>query len=60
MDKWYLEVGILSEAILFDTDYEDYKLYTDFPPEKSKELRDWMDIPDDYCMALADDLTDED
>jgi hypothetical protein len=47
MDKWSFEVQILSEAILFDMDYEDSKLYMDFPPEKSKELRDWMDIPDD-------------
>jgi hypothetical protein len=59
MDKWSLEVGILSEAILFDADYEDSKIYMDFPPEKSKELRDWMDIPDDYFMAIADDLSDE-
>jgi len=44
---------------LFDTDYEDSKLYIDFPPEKSKELREEMDIPDDYFMAIADDLTDE-
>jgi len=59
MDKWKTEVEILSDAILFDTDYEDAKLYIDFPPEKSKELRDWDDIPDDYFMAIADDLTDE-
>jgi hypothetical protein len=59
MDKWSLEVGILSGAILLDTDYADSRLYMDFPPEKSKELRDWMDIPDDYFMAIADDLTDD-
>jgi len=59
MDKWSLEVGILSEAILFDADYEDSKLYMDFPPEKSKELRDWMDIPDDYFISIADDLTED-
>jgi hypothetical protein len=59
MDKWNFEVEILSEAILFDMDYEDSKLYMDFPPEKSKELRDWMDIPDDYFMAIADELSDD-
>ena len=59
MAKWKVELEILSDAILFDTDYEDSKLYTDFPPEKSKELREQMDIPDDYFMAIADDLTDE-
>jgi hypothetical protein len=59
MDKWSLEVDILSEAILFDADYEGSRLYMDFPPEKSKELRDWMDIPDNYFMAIANDLTDD-
>ncbi len=59
MDKWKLEVEVLSDAILFDTDYEDSKLYIDFPPEKSKDLREQMDIPDDYFMAIADDLKDE-
>ena len=59
MDKWKVEVEILSDAILFDTDYEDAKLYIDFPPEKSKELREWMDIPKDYFLAIADDLTDK-
>ena len=59
MYKWKVEVEILSDVILFDTDYEDSNLYIDFPPEKSKELREEMDIPDDYFMTIADDLTDE-
>ncbi|HUU15876.1 MAG TPA: hypothetical protein VMW72_01900 [Sedimentisphaerales bacterium] len=59
MDKWKVEVEILSDVILFDTDYEDSKLYIDFPPEKSEDLREQMDIPDDYFMAIADDLTGE-
>ena len=59
MDKWKVEVEILSDAILWDADYEDAALYIDFPPEKSKELRDWDDIPDNYYTAIADDLTDE-
>lgn len=53
MDKWKTEVEILSDTILFDTDYEDDKLYIDFPPEKSKELREQMDISDGYFMALT-------
>ncbi|MFC1634882.1 hypothetical protein ACFL5Z_08570 [Planctomycetota bacterium] len=59
INTWKLEVESLSDRILFDTDYEDSKLYIDFPPEKSKELLDWMDIDDDYFTAIADDLTDE-
>jgi hypothetical protein len=31
----------------------------DHPPEKSKELKDWMNIRDDYFAAIADDLTGE-
>jgi len=33
--------------------------YIDFSPEKSKELREEMDIPDDYFQVIADDFTDE-
>ena len=42
-----------------EVDYEDAQLYIDFPTEKSKRLRDWAGIPDDYFLAIADDLTDE-
>jgi len=59
MNRWKVEVEILSDAILWDADYEDAALYIDFPPEKSKELRDWDDIPDNYYTAIADDLTDD-
>lgn len=59
LKEWDIELQILSDAVLWDVDYEDAQLYIDFSPEKSKELRDWMDIPDDYFMAIADDLTDE-
>jgi hypothetical protein len=47
----------LSDTILWDTNYEDAKLYMDFPPEKSKDLREQAGIPDDYFMAIADDLS---
>lgn len=59
MYKWKFELELLLDKILFDTDYDDSQLYIDFPPEKSKELREQMDIPDDYFMAIADDLTDD-
>jgi hypothetical protein len=57
MDKWKIEVEKLSDTILWDTNYEDAKLYMDFPPEKSKDLREQAGIPDDYFMAIADDLS---
>ena len=59
LDEWETEVQELSHAILWDVDYEDAKLYIDFPPEKSKRLRNWAGIPDNYFLAIADDLTDE-
>ncbi|MBL7189989.1 MAG: hypothetical protein ISS70_26980 [Phycisphaerae bacterium] len=57
--EWGFQLEQLSDRILWDTDYEDAELYIDFPPEKSRELRDWDDIPDNYYTAIADDLTDE-
>jgi hypothetical protein len=59
LDEWEIEVQGLSDAILWDVDYEDAQLYIDYPPEKSKQLKDWARIPDDYFLAIADDLTDE-
>jgi len=46
-------------GILWDVDYEDAQLYIDFSPEKSKRLRNWAGIPDNYFLAIADELTDE-
>ena len=59
LDEWYTEVQELANGILWDVDYEDAQLYIDFPPEKSKRLRNWAGIPDDYFLAIADELTDE-
>lgn len=59
LDEWDFQMQRLSEAVLWDGDYEDAQLYIDFSPEKSKELRSMMGIPDDYFMAIADDLTDD-
>lgn len=59
LDEWETEVQELSHAKLWDVDYEDAKLYIDFSPEKSKRLRNWTGIPDNYFLAIADELTDE-
>ena len=59
LEEWETEVEGLAEAILWDRDYDDSRLYIDFSPEKSEQLRDWAGIPEDYFMAIADDLTDE-
>jgi len=59
LDEWYTEVQELVNGILWDVDYEDAQLYIDFPPEKSRRLRNWAGIPDNYYLAIADELTDE-
>ena len=51
-----MQVG---DRILWDADYEDDHIYMDHPPEKSEWLKDMADIPDEYYLAIADDLTDE-
>jgi len=33
--------------------------YMDHPPEKTQWLKDMVDIPDDYYLAITDDLTDK-
>ena len=57
--QWKFQLEQLEDRILWDSDYEDGPMYMDHSPEKSKKLKDWMNIRDDYFMAIADDLTDE-
>ncbi len=59
LDEWDLQMQELSDAVLWDGDYQDAQLYIDFPPEESKELRGLMGIPKDYFTAIAEDLTDK-
>ena len=59
LDEWYFEVQELANGILWNVDYEDAQLYIDFPPKKSKRLKNWAGIPDNYYLAIADELTDE-
>jgi len=58
LDEWETEVDRVTKAILWDLGYYDTVLCINFPPEKSKRLRDWVGISDDYFIVLADDLTD--
>jgi hypothetical protein len=46
-DEWDIEVEELAEAILWDRDFDDDNLYTDFSPEKSEALKNIAGIPDD-------------
>ncbi|MEE8576064.1 MAG: hypothetical protein V3T31_02305 [candidate division Zixibacteria bacterium] len=57
--EWDFEVEQLSDRILWDVDYESGHIFMDHPPDMSEWLKDMADIPDDYFMAIADDLTDD-
>ena len=56
---WDIEVEELAEAILWDRDFDDARLYIDFPLEKSNALKSIAGISDDYYIAIAEDLTDD-
>ena len=59
MEEWEIEVEELAGCILWDADYDDDQLYIDHPPEKSKWLKDMSGVSDNYFLAIADDLTEE-
>ena len=52
LGEWDTEVQELVNGILWNADYEDAELYIDFPPEKSKRLRNWAGIP--ACTEFLD------
>jgi len=56
--EWDFEVDQLSDRILWDADYESGHIFMDHPPDMTEWLKDMADIPDDYFLAIADDLTD--
>jgi hypothetical protein len=58
IEKWDFEVDQLADRILWDADYESGHIYMDHPPDISEWLKDMTDIPNDYFMTIADDLTD--
>jgi hypothetical protein len=59
MMEWDIEVECIADCILWDADYEDDKIYMDGEPERTKFLKDMARIPDNYFMAIADDLKED-
>ena len=57
--QWEISTECFAEDVLWDRDYDDAQFYIDFPPEKSKQLKEWAGITDDYFLAIAKDLTDD-
>jgi len=58
-EEWQIEVESLADDILWDADYDDADLYLDQPPEKAEWLKSMTRIPDNYYLAVADDLKEE-
>lgn len=58
-DEWDIEIQELSDCILWDRDYEDGARFLDKPPEESEAMRQFFRIPEDYYLAIADDLSDK-
>ena len=56
VDAWQFEIEKLEASILWDNDFDTNSLFMDLPPEKSKQFREQMGIPDDYALTLPDDL----
>jgi hypothetical protein len=59
LQEWDLEIQELTDAILWDADYEDGHLYLDRPPEEAQVLREMMRVPQEYYLWIPDDLSDE-
>ena len=59
MEEWDIEVEQIIYGILSDRDFDYDDIYTDHTPEKSKWLRHLARIPENYFMAIADDLKED-
>ena len=59
LEEWEIEMESLADDILWDADYDDADLYLDQPPEKAEWLKSMTRIPDNYYLAVADDLKEE-
>jgi hypothetical protein len=58
-EEWDIEIQEVSDCILWDADYESGGLYLDRAPEESQAHREMAGIDQDYYLAIADDLEDE-
>ncbi len=57
--EWEIELQCVSDAILWDADYDDEYLYADRSPEESTALRKMAGINEEYYQYIAEDLKDE-
>lgn len=60
LEEWIVEVESLTEAILWDADYDDDDIYPGHSLDDSKWLRSMAEVSDYYHYAVVDDLCKED
>jgi hypothetical protein len=59
IEDWHGVVEVLSERVLWDTDYDDEDLYSDHPPEIAESVKRTSGIPDGYFTAIAHEPRDD-
>ena len=60
IEEWEFQVLFLSDRILWDADYEAGGNFEDQAPQNAASLKALMGIEDDYFVAVASDLRDQD
>ena len=58
-EEWDIEIECLASMILWDSDYEDERLFLDKPPEEAREFKGIMGMSDDYFLEIPEDLKPE-
>lgn len=55
IEEWEFCVDCLHDAILWDSDYLGESIFTDLPPEKSRDLKQNMGVSEGYFLAVVPD-----
>ena len=58
-DDWNFEVQQILDNILGDVDYATSDIYQDLPPEEAEAMKSLIGIPDEYTLAIPEDLSDQ-
>jgi len=59
IQEWDIEVGGLSDWILWDADYESEHLFVDSDPDISDGLKGLTGVSKDYYLGIVDDLNEK-
>jgi len=59
LNEWSIELECVEEGILWDADYEIEHLYADRSPAEARDLREMMNITEEYFQYIPEDPKDE-